>query len=183
MKYKVGDKVRVRKDISVKGNWGFVEEMKSFIGKAVTISRLVSPYDDEYMILEDGGEYVWTEELFEGLANEAPSITKRINKKHDIINGLTNTDDSVDGGKVASNSEEAKTKDSHYERASMQPLEVMQRLMTEEQFKGFLLGNCIKYRMRSQYKGQHDSDEYKARQYAYWLELANMGKVINPSRG
>lgn len=92
MKYKVGDKVRVRKDISVKGNWGFVEEMKQFIGKVVTISRLVSPYDDEYMILEDGGEYVWTEELFEGVANEAPSITKRINEKHNILNGVTKTD-------------------------------------------------------------------------------------------
>jgi hypothetical protein len=79
-------------------------------------------------------------------------------------------------------SEEAKTKGSHYERASMQPLEVMQRVMTAEQFKGFLLGNCIKYRMRSDYKGQHDSDEYKARQYAYWLELVDMGQTINPTR-
>ena len=69
----------------------------------------------------------------------------------------------------------------YYEKSAMQPLEVMQRLMTGEQFKGFLLGNCIKYRMRSQYKGQHDSDEYKARQYAYWLELVDMGQIINPS--
>jgi hypothetical protein len=35
--------------------------------------------------------------------------------------------------------------------------------------------------MRKNYKGQHDSDEYKARQYAYWLELADMGQTINPS--
>jgi hypothetical protein len=92
MKYKVGDKVRVRKDISVKGNWGFVEEMKQFIGKVVTISRLVDTDDDEYLILEDGGEYVWTNEIFEGLVNDAPSIAKRINEKHNILNGLTNTD-------------------------------------------------------------------------------------------
>jgi hypothetical protein len=75
-----------------------------------------------------------------------------------------------------------KTKGSHYERAAMQPLEVMQRVMTKEQFKGFLFGNFLKYRMRSEFKGQHDSDEYKAKQYAYWLEMINDGHVINPSK-
>ena len=92
MKYKVGDKVRVRKDLVIDSNYGredFVEEMKSFIGKVVTISKVI---DEEYMILEDDGDYAWTEEMFEGLANEAPSITKRINEKHNILNGLTNTD-------------------------------------------------------------------------------------------
>jgi hypothetical protein len=75
-----------------------------------------------------------------------------------------------------------KAKGSHYERAAMQPLEVMQRVMTKEQFKGFLFGNFLKYRMRSEFKGQHDSDEYKAKQYAYWLEMINDGHVINPSK-
>jgi hypothetical protein len=92
MKYKVGDKVRVKKDLVIDSCYGredFVEEMKSFIGKIVTISKVI---DEEYMILEDDGDYAWTEEMFEGLANEAPSITKRINNKHDILNGLTNTD-------------------------------------------------------------------------------------------
>jgi hypothetical protein len=86
---------------------------------------------------------------------------KQANDNHSILNGLTN--------------------EKYYEKSAMQPLEVMQALMTEEQFKGFLLGNCIKYCMRKNYKGQHDSDEYKARQYAYWLELADMGQTINPT--
>lgn len=70
----------------------------------------------------------------------------------------------------------------YYEKSAMQPLEVMQRIMTAEQFKGFLLGNCIKYRMRCENKGQRDSDMYKARQYAYWLEMAKEGRIINPSK-
>jgi hypothetical protein len=70
----------------------------------------------------------------------------------------------------------------YYERSAMQPLEVMQRIMTAEQFKGFLLGNCIKYRMRCENKGQRDSDMYKARQYAYWLEMVREGRTINPSK-
>jgi hypothetical protein len=77
--------------------------------------------------------------------------------------------------------EQGNKEQGYYEKSAMQPLEVMQAIMTEEQFKGFLLGNCIKYCMRKNYKGQHDSDEYKARQYAYWLELADMGQTINPT--
>ena len=140
--------------------------------------------------------------------NTAPSITKRINDKHNILNGLLNSGRSADGKKLidkledsqvkvangvvmrdrpqrptgAASTPDDKTKGSHYEKAAMQPLEVMQRIMTKEQFKGFLLGNCIKYRMRSDYKGQHDSDEYKARQYAYWLEMTKEGRIINPSK-
>jgi hypothetical protein len=64
----------------------------------------------------------------------------------------------------------------------MQPLEVMQRVMTAEQFEGFLYGCCLKYLLRKDYKGQRESDEYKARQYAYWLEMVKEGRTINPSK-
>lgn len=118
-----------------------------------------------------------------------PSVVKKINNKHNILNGLFNSDGSVDGEKLMENmpastpdDSEAKTKGSHYERASMQPLEVMQRVMTAEQFEGFLYGCCIKYLLRKDYKGQRESDEYKARQYAYWLEMVKDGRIINPSK-
>ena len=99
MKYKVGDKVRVRKDLKC-GEW-YTNKSKScgvlvtkgmsrFIGKEVTIIA-TSPYGD-YRIKEDNEPREWAEILFEGLANEAPSITKRINEKHNILNGLTKTD-------------------------------------------------------------------------------------------
>lgn len=189
-----------------------------------------------------------------------PSITKRINNKHDILNGLLQSDGSVSGEKLMQALEADSTKkdkfkvgemvqvvkeynfprggkmykgsiwqiykihteiytlvlvagvgestinvpvevltshcvrlfdeapaketkkgDDYYAKSAMQPLEVMQRIMTPEQFKGFLMGNCIKYRMRCDNKGQHDSDLYKARQYAYWLELVQQGKEISPS--
>lgn len=115
-----------------------------------------------------------------------PSVVKKINNKHNILNGLLNSDGSIDGEKLmeklASDSEEAKKKGSHYEKAAMQPLEVMQRVMTAEQFKGFLYGCCLKYLLRKEYKGQRESDEYKARQYAYWLEMVKDGHIINPSK-
>ena len=41
----------------------------------------------------------------------------------------------------------------HYLLKSIQPWEAMESWMTEEQFKGFLLGNVIKYVARFQDKG------------------------------
>ena len=101
MKYKVGDKVRVRKDLKC-GEWytnksgscgGLItEEMSRFIGNEVTIA-VISPRGFYYIKEDDGlHKMMWQDFLFEGLANEAPSITKRINDKHNILNGLTKTD-------------------------------------------------------------------------------------------
>lgn len=168
MKYKVGDKVRVRKDLErmkVYGGNLTDDSMTFFRGRIVTIAE-DNCVGDVYTIKEDGGRSVWTDEMFEGLANEAPSITRRINDKSDAINGLANTD---------------AIKPDYYEKAAMQPLEVSQALLTREQFMGALMFNIIKYCMRKDYKGQHDLDEHKARQYAYWLGLVKEGKKINPS--
>ncbi|BAL85161.1 hypothetical protein SELR_pSRC300880 (plasmid) [Selenomonas ruminantium subsp. lactilytica TAM6421] len=59
----------------------------------------------------------------------------------------------------------------HYKASAMQPLEVMQTFFTPEQFKGFLLGNFVKYTMRAMHKGQAESDHDKAKQYLYWYSL------------
>jgi hypothetical protein len=186
MKFKVGDKVRVRKDLSIDEDYGIVYcdvEMAKMAGTVVTINKITNA--GLYQIKEDSEKYFWTEKMFEGLANEAPSIAKRINDKHNILNGLFNSDGSVDGEKLMeklSNQDNDMAKGSHYEKSAMQPLEVSQVLLTKEQFEGALLFNIIKYRMRSNFKGQHDSDEYKARQYAYWLEMTREGRIINPSK-
>lgn len=65
MKYKVGDKVRVRKDLKVDKCYGddrFISEMKKYLGKTVTISCIVG---NKYYIAEDGEEWYWTDEMFE----------------------------------------------------------------------------------------------------------------------
>lgn len=199
LKYKIGDRVKFVKDCTLKDG-------KVIPSKSVWIVRSV---EEDYYLFEHISEHLVV--MIEHKAandscekiNTAPSITKRINDKHNILNGLFNTDGSVDGEKLIKKLEEnqvfvlnnrpqrptkpASTPDDkargiHYEKAAMQPLEVMQRVMTKEQFKGFLFGNFLKYRMRSEFKGQHESDEYKAKQYAYWLEMVNDGHVINPTK-
>lgn len=70
MKYKVGDKVRVRSDLEVNMDYGpqtFVREMSQYIGKVVTISET---YSNRYNIKEDEDEWSWTDEMFEGLVDD-----------------------------------------------------------------------------------------------------------------
>ena len=79
MKYKVGDKVRVRqwddmakeygfinsvkRDIDIPG-CTFVNSMKKFCGSVVTISNIVSD-NSIYLIKEDGYLWYWTNDMFE----------------------------------------------------------------------------------------------------------------------
>jgi hypothetical protein len=181
MKFKVGDKARFVKDCALET--GEVIPVNSiWIVREARDSHYILERTDEHLVAMIG--HKTADDSCERV-NTAPSVTKRITNKHHILNGLLNSDGSVDGEKLMeklSNQSNDMAKGSHYEKAAMQPLEVMQRIMTTEQFKGFLLGNYIKYRLRSEFKGQHDSDEYKARQYAYWLEMVKEGRTINPSK-
>lgn len=68
MKYKVGDKVRVRRDLEENktyGGWGALEDMVKMRGEIVTIRRVRrSAYE-----LEEKG-LMWTDEMFEGLVED-----------------------------------------------------------------------------------------------------------------
>lgn len=67
----------------------------------------------------------------------------------------------------------------HY--VALSPIQVMQKLMTKEEFIGFCKGNAIKYILRADYKGQHDSDLEKARQYLWWASMAEQDITIDPA--
>lgn len=54
----------------------------------------------------------------------------------------------------------------HYKTMGIQPWEVLQSVLTREEFVGFLKGNIIKYAMRSGRKEGADDDAGKARHYA-----------------
>ena len=179
MKYKVGDRVKFVKDCALTTG-GIIPSKSVWVVREVTIGHYIFEKSDEHLVamIEP-----WLADDCCERVNEAPSITKRINDKHNILNGLFNSDGSVDGEKLMeklSNQSNDMAKGSHYEKSAMQPLEVSQVLLTKEQFEGALLFNIIKYRMRK--KGQDEADEYKARQYAYWLEMVKEGRTINPSK-
>lgn len=83
MKFKVGDKVRVREDLtlfkSYDNGWMFVERMAQYRGEVVTIR---SARASGYNIEEDGGDCGWGEDMFE------PDIVKDSTKKKKTFKGL-----------------------------------------------------------------------------------------------
>ena len=75
MKYKVGDKVRVRSDLEecIKGSGYFVmPDMCKLRGKIVTITRILyddcTPLQPCYKIKEM--EYYWTDDMFESVSDD-----------------------------------------------------------------------------------------------------------------
>lgn len=72
MKYKVGDKVRIREDLLIDKKYDgcrFTSSMTVFLGKIVTI-RKVYENINRYKIEEDYEIWVWAGEMFEPLESE-----------------------------------------------------------------------------------------------------------------
>ena len=98
MKYKIGDKVRVREDLIAEKQYGkdfFVSEMNPFKGQIVTI-KIVK--DGGYVIEEDSGEWYWTEGMFSGKVSQdfspeelvSQSTLSKEESSYDIITVKTN---------------------------------------------------------------------------------------------
>ena len=91
MKYKVGDKVKIREDLNgdisyksennSRSGYLAVHEMLLNKGKNVTITETVKYNIDHYKIKEDNGKWKWTDEMFEGLVSEVEN-KKNIKEKN-----------------------------------------------------------------------------------------------------
>jgi hypoxanthine phosphoribosyltransferase len=57
----------------------------------------------------------------------------------------------------------------HYNELGIEPIDIMKRNLSQEEYKGFLVGNLVKYSHRK--KGQELQDAQKIQVYARWLEL------------
>jgi hypothetical protein len=53
----------------------------------------------------------------------------------------------------------------HYNTNSLEAIDIICASMTEEEFKGYLKGNILKYLIRYKHKGHPDVDLKKARWY------------------
>lgn len=70
--------------------------------------------------------------------------------------------------------------DTHYNKLGVQPIEVMQAIMTHEEFVGFLKGNMLKYSMRCGLKDAESKERAKFERYKVWHEKAVKGEYIDP---
>ena len=70
--------------------------------------------------------------------------------------------------------------DKHYNELGIQPIEVMQALLTPTEFLGFLKGNIIKYSYRCGKKDDPKSELAKFERYQEWYQQALKGLRINP---
>lgn len=83
MKYKVGDKVKIREDLIDEENYGcanFVEPMEEYKGQ---IAEITMTYDDGelgYLIDIDNGVWYWSAEMFEEDMNYCPFCGKKIRR-------------------------------------------------------------------------------------------------------
>ena len=85
MKYKVGDKVKVREDLEVDKRYGteeFIEEMEEYKGKIVTIDTV---NEDDYYIEEDKQSWSWTEEMLEDEEMIIGQVIDNLMNNPDII--------------------------------------------------------------------------------------------------
>lgn len=71
--------------------------------------------------------------------------------------------------------------ESHYD-GTIQPLEFMQAQMTQEEFRGFLKGNIIKYTARCGKKDDPAKEMTKVLRYAKWLKESYEGKTVDPRK-
>jgi len=58
----------------------------------------------------------------------------------------------------------------HYKNMAVQPWEVMESMLTYNEFIGFLKGNMIKYAMRQGLKDPHDAEKFRHYRQKY-LEM------------
>lgn len=58
---------------------------------------------------------------------------------------------------------------SYYDVGGIEVLDVIKAKLTPEQYQGYLLGNVIKYALRSNFKETRDRDVEKMKNYGTWL--------------
>lgn len=105
MKYKVGDKVRVREDLNLSRLYGWVlptSDMLGYRGRKVTIAALLHA---SYRVKEDRETRYWTDEMFEPFHDEKIVIT---------TDGVTTTAKKYDGKKIVKEAKAVCSKDDEF---------------------------------------------------------------------
>lgn len=138
---KAGDKVYIREDLEELCDYGGCVYIKAMKSGVKTVNKVFS--DGTFKLKEIHGAFYYSLEMIDW------EKTTVLNKT--TINNI---------------------KPNHYKLnikgIDLEVKDIMQEVMEEEQYKGFLYGNAIKYILRA-YKKNGVEDLEKARKYIGWL--------------
>ena len=71
-------------------------------------------------------------------------------------------------------------KSRYYDIGGIEVIEIIRAKLTPEQYRGYLLGNVLKYACRMEHKGSADRDAEKMRMYAEWLSDVSSDDTREP---
>lgn len=148
MKYKVGDKVRIRKDL-ISGTWFrdclVTRDMCEMGGKEAVIKMVRSR---SYLLSTKGTDWSWTDEMLEPVPDDVPD---------DVIESL-----------VSATFEEPDNVNQppHYNKFTFQPIDIIAEVTNYyEGSSAFHIGTVLKYLCRAPFKGKLLEDLKKANYY------------------
>lgn len=85
MKYKVGDKVRVREDLNIDEMYGALDVVDEMLKKKIVTIKSV--HNGYYKIVED--DYQWIDEMFEGLVEDELTAEEAIRIHAEMCNSIS----------------------------------------------------------------------------------------------
>lgn len=145
----------------------------------------IASHDSKQEVYNGVTPSCWTCKHFEDNSNDAPC-----SKCVAICNGTTSYWKERDKGtelqtarEVVEKAVEQRLQEEHFDEHyhdKVQPLEIMQEIMTPEEFRGFLFGNIIKYSCRCGKKDEPQKEFAKLRRYKEWYDKAILGEHIDP---
>jgi len=171
MKYKVGDKVKIKDQKwydENKDEFGdvpavrkvFAQGMSEYLGQDMTISSTDNTNKSYYMS-EDRNKWVWTDDMIEGLVGE--ETLKKEYKTH----FTPQRDAYLYSGTDISEERSDNTNPAHYKTQDKETWEMMVDIWGEDAFLTFCKLNAFKYRMRAGVKTEDPTEDIKK---AKWYE-------------
>lgn len=145
----------------------------------------IASHDSKQEVYNGVTPSCWTCKHFEDNSNDAPC-----SKCVAICNGTTSYWEERDeeiglqtAREVVEKAVEQRLQEEHFDEHyhdKVQPLEIMQEIMTPEEFRGFLFGNIIKYSCRCGKKDEPQKEFAKLRRYREWYDKAVLCEHIDP---
>lgn len=145
----------------------------------------IASHDSKQEVYNGVTPSCWTCKHFEDNSDDAP-CSKCVAICNGIVSYWEERDEETElqtAREVVEKIAEQRLQEEHFDEHyhdKVQPLEIMQEIMTPEEFRGFLFGNIIKYSCRCGKKDEPQKEFAKLRRYREWYDKAVLCEHIDP---